>query len=211
MIWPALASVATGISAIVTAAMAWMTWQMIAQSRGHHKDEFRPILSLAPEGSADPVRRDRILRAEPAQPQNPERCYVLHAALANIGRGPALNIKLTVRFLGIEGYGVIAEIAPVGSGARIHFGEQGLRVGVRLHERFNDADFQLGPGSTWEILLEYEDVFGQRFHTVHAKNPGQRWTVIGRGPAPQGRDPDEVQRELQAVAVPDSESRESLP
>jgi hypothetical protein len=65
---------------------------------------------------------------------------------------------------------------------------------------FIDTDAQSAPGEDWELLLEYEDVFGRVFHTVHPKNPQRPWTAIGRGPAPKGRDPKDVESELQAMS-----------
>lgn len=54
---------------------------------------------------------------------------------------------------------------------------------------FNGVDVQLAPNEHWEIVLEYEDVFGRIFHTIHSKNSMSPWTIIGIGPAPKGRDP----------------------
>jgi len=34
------------------------------------------------------------------------------------------------------------------------------------------------------LVLEYEDVFGNTFHTIHSKHLGEPWTRVGRGPAP---------------------------
>ena len=56
---------------------------------------------------------------------------------------------------------------------RLDYSEHPLRIFVPMHPGFNEADFQMGPGSAWKIILEYEDVFGQQFHTTHQKNPQQ--------------------------------------
>ncbi|MHB1667454.1 hypothetical protein [Thiomonas sp.] len=199
MNWTAIESVAASLSAIVTGVMAWMTYRTIVQARIHHKDEYRPILSFAPVGVADPVHRDQILKTEMPQSPDPDYYYALHGVLSNIGRGPALNIKLTLRFLGIEGYGIQRELAPIGDGERFNFADQPLRLRAQIHRGFNDSDFQLSLNTPWEILLDYEDVFGQSFHTIHSKGWGRPWTVLGLGPASKGRDLKEVGEEVQTT------------
>jgi hypothetical protein len=199
MNWTAIESVAASLSAIVTGVMTWMTYRTIVQARIHHKDEYRPILSFAPVGVADPVHRDQILKTEMPQSPDPEYYYALRGVLSNIGRGPALNIKLTLRFLGIEEYGIQVELAPIGAGARLNFADQPLRLLAQIHRGFNDSDFQLSLHTPWEILLDYEDVFGQRFHTIHPKGWGRPWTALGHGPAPKGRDLKEVGQEVQTT------------
>lgn len=192
MNWAAIESVSASLAAIVTGVMAWMTYRTIVQARIHHKDEYRPILSFTPVGVADPVHRDQILKIEMPQSPNPDYCYGLRGVLSNLGRGPALNIKLTLRFLGIEGYGIQSELAPIGNGERLNFADQPLLLRAQIHRGFNDTDFQFSLNTPWEILLDYEDVFGQSFHTTHSKSNGVTWTVIGLGPASKGRDPYEV-------------------
>lgn len=177
----------TAASAISTAAMAAMTFWTIRQARKHHRDEYRPILSLVPLEAIDPVDRNGLLVAEQAHPQNSDRFYLLRGALKNVGRGPALNVKATLRFLRVEGYGFSTELAPVGAGERLGSAVEPLRVAARFHDRFNDMDFQMGAGGEWEILIEYNDVFLRRFHTVHSKIQQKPWTVLGCGDAPTGR------------------------
>jgi hypothetical protein len=179
--------------------MVWMTYRAIVQTRIHHKDEYRPILSFAPVGVADPVRRDQILNTEIVPSPSIDYFYKLSGVLSNIGRGPALNVKLTLRFLDIEGYGIQAELAPIGAGERLNFADQPLRLRAQIHRGFNDTDFQLSRHTPWEILLDYEDVFGQPFHTIHSKGWGRPWTVLGRGLAPKGHDLKSNEQEMQTT------------
>ena len=199
MIWKAIESIATVASVVVTAAMAGMTYWTIRETRKNHKDEYRPILLLAPEGAADPVRRQDMLTAEPGPP-NHDRFFGVHGILSNIGKGPALNVEITLRFQGIEGYGVSSEISPLGAGERLDFSKEPMRLLVSFRNDFNDADFHYGPGSVWEILIEYQDVFGQYFHTVHSKDPQRPWTRLGTGMAPKGRDPRQDTEIMRAMA-----------
>ncbi|HUX28077.1 MAG TPA: hypothetical protein VMV39_04785 [Terracidiphilus sp.] len=97
-------------------------------------------------------------------------------------------MKLRVR--GLEGYGPDPfDLPPIAAGEA--YGKVGEHIPVPTPHRpqFNETDAQLAPGEHWEIVLEYEDVFGRTFHTSHTKNPQLPWTTIGRGPAPKGRDP----------------------
>jgi len=169
--------------------MAAMTFWTIRQARKHHRDEYRPILSLVPLEAIDPVDRNALLVAEPAQPENAGRCYLLRGALKNVGRGPALNVKLTLRFLRVEGYGFSTELAPVDAGERLGSAMHPLRLAARFQDGFKDIDFRIGTAGEWEILIEYNDLFGQPFHTVHSKIQQKPWTVLGRGPAAHGRAP----------------------
>lgn len=207
MNWIAIEAVAVICSAIATAVMAGMTYWTIRNTRKQHKDEYRPILSFAPRGAVNPCRLEDMFLVDSALAGRPDRHYFVYGIMNNVGRGPALNITLTVRFLGIDGYGVKTEIAPIGAGDRFDFSEHPMEILVIFRDGFNDADFQLGPGGSWEILIEYEDVFGQRFHTIHTKNPQHPWTVIGCGSAPKGRDPRLVANEMQAVACADATNK----
>jgi hypothetical protein len=45
-----------------------------------------------------------------------------------------------------------------------------LTVPIRLNEHFNQTDFALFAGKPWEILLDYEDIFGERFQSIHRKS-----------------------------------------
>jgi len=106
--------------------------------------------------------------------------------LKNIGRGPALNCRMTIRFQGIQGYGVTRGLSPVGAGGELKSDGQPLLIPVNFGPGFEDVDFLRGPAAGWQILLEYEDLFGQVFHTVHRSDPRVSWTALGQGWAPKG-------------------------
>jgi len=186
MNWTAIESVATVASVLATAAMTWMTYRAIRQTRDIHKDDYRPALAFAPDGVVDRDFRSDLLRIE-RDTGDATNGYALRVVLKNIGKGPALNVRCTLEFLGVEKYGVATELAPVGAHERLDFGDQPLWIKFTPNISFNDTDFHYGPRTAWKIFLEYEDVFGQCFHTIHVKNPQEPWTAIGRGPAPKGR------------------------
>lgn len=192
----AVESVATACAAVFTAVMAGMTWRAIADNRKHHKDEYRPILVLVVHDGVDPAHRHALLRAHGLTP-SAGPCYSLAGVvLRNIGCGPALNCRLTIRFHDIEGYGVTRDLSPVQAGGEYGTGECPLRIPVSFGRGFESPDFQSGLGSEWKILLEYQDLFGQVFHTVHTSDLRDEWTEIGTGPIPQGESPHSRARRL---------------
>jgi hypothetical protein len=179
MNWTVIESAASALSAIVAGVMALMTYFAITQARIHHKDEYRPILVLASIGSACPFDRSQLLRIEEPQSPNSDCYYNLYALLNNIGCGPALNVKLTLRFMGIDGYGVRHELSPMASEEMVNFVDNPLRLRARIHEGFNDTDFKSSLNTSWEIFLDYEDIFGQSFRTIHSKDKRLPWSVFG--------------------------------
>ncbi len=172
----------------------------LQQSDQHHQDGFRPVLVLAPLDDAVPLDRSKLLKLAPTGPGAIERTYIIACLLTNIGVGPALNVRLQLRVRGIEVFKSSRELPPVCAGLLGNRGEPdgSIRVTFQPHAGFNDAGVQLSTGDPWELFLEYEDVFGNRFHTIHSKIPLQPWTVCGKGPAPPGVDPAVVNAMLQA-------------
>ena len=211
MSWYASTTFWTGAAAVFTAVMAGFTgWSILAsqrqqrralqQSDQHHQDGFRPVLVLAPLDDAVPLDRSKLLKLAPTGPGAIERTYIIACLLTNIGVGPALNVRLQLRVRGIEVFKSSRELPPVCAGLLGNRGEPdgSIRVTFQPHAGFNDAGVQLSTGDPWELFLEYEDVFGNRFHTIHSKIPLQPWTVCGKGPAPPGVDPAVVNAMLQA-------------
>ena len=198
-----LGSIATPLGALATAAAAgftaWMvflTKRGIEQSQEQHQDGYRPILVFAPHHGASPEARTHVLQAIPGQPT-----LRFWGAIRNIGSGPAINGRMMLRVRGLEGYGPDPfDLPPIAAGESYGKISEHIPVPITHHPHFNETDAQLSPGEHWEIVLEYEDVFGRIFHTSHTKNPQLPWTTIGRGPAPKGRDPQIDAAIMQKVA-----------
>ncbi len=184
-----IAAIATAAAAIATAWMAGMTKRSLQQVEKHHQDSYRPILVIAPSDDAIPIDRSMLLKLAPSSPGSFESTYIISGLLTNLGVGPALNVRLVLRIMGIAGYGISRELTPVPAKESRGESDYSVRVSFQPQGGFNDADAQLSTGSSWEIILEYEDVFGNRFHTIHSKNPQRPWTVCGRGSPPLGRSP----------------------
>ncbi|THD10995.1 hypothetical protein [Metallibacterium scheffleri] len=221
MSWYVSTTFWTGAAAVFTAVMAGFTgWSVVAsqrqqrralqQSEQHHQDGFRPVLVLAPSDDAIPLDRSKLLKLVPTNSGATERTYIIACLLTNIGVGPALNVHLLLRMRGIDGYGISRELTPVSAGLLGSRGESdgSIRVTFKPHDGFNDVDVQLSTGDPWELLLEYEDVFGNRFHTIHSKIPLQPWTVCGKGPAPLGVDPAVANERLRATSAGLSDHRD---
>ena len=142
----------------------------------------------------------RVLECAFMPPIPSIRRLVLCGVVRNIGVGPAINARITLRIRGIEGYGPDPlSLPPIGAGDLFGKFDDSIPMPISYRNGFSDTDAQSAPGEHWELLLEYEDVFGRIFHTVHSKNPQVPWTTIGRGPAPKGRDPKDIESELQAM------------
>lgn len=202
----------TAAAALFTAAMAGYTRKSIVESQRqhrealqqsdqHHRDGFRPVLVLRPHDGVDPLNRGALLRAGKYSGTDGSHVFVINAAVQNVGVGPALNIRLTLRVMGIEGYGTSRELAPLRAGEMRGDREHPLRIPLWLHDGFNSADFQSATNPIWTLVLEYKDVFGHAFHTIHSKDPQQLWTVCGKGPAPLGVDPAVVNANLAAISA----------
>ncbi|MBW8074461.1 MULTISPECIES: hypothetical protein [Metallibacterium] len=219
MSWYASTTFWTGAAAIFTAAMAWFTRKSIAegqrqhrdareQSERHHQQSFRPLLVLAPLHGEAPLDRSSLLYFDPPVPGVTNRRYLIPCRLQNVGVGPALRARIMLRFNGIDGYGVSQELAPMPPGASRGDAEHPLRVLFQPRDGFNDSDASMSIGGLWELILEYEDVFGNDFHTIHSKNPQLPWTVCGTEKAPRGVDSAVVNERLRAASAGLSDHRD---
>jgi hypothetical protein len=175
--WADLWSCITGVG---TLALAAATFAIIVQGRRQranadrqHHDRLKPICLLAPPQGVDPwIGRATLVETTSPSPENPGfGTVIIHCGLRNIGLGPALNLLLSIRFQDMGGCATdLWELSPLGAGEIRGGDASSLRVPIRLDERFNQSDFALLTGKPWEILLDYEDVFGVRFRSVHRKS-----------------------------------------
>lgn len=191
MNWDAIIAVCTGLAAAFTAVMAWYTRKSIAasqaqhrdahwQSERHHQDAFKPVCVLVLDGGIDKNTRGDALQLE----RDLSASYIfffVKCSIKNVGTGPALKLRLGVRFPDKAGYLIWSELPPLGAN---ECNESPLVIPVVLDDAFNETDYQQAPGGLWELWLVYEDVFGNVFHTKHAKNPQQPWAVFGNGDMP---------------------------
>jgi hypothetical protein len=195
--WDIITTVFTALAAIATAVMAYLTYQAIKESQGQrqetndhfaqvreqdrkkHEDTFRPLLVLIPNGFEDKSDRTMIVSAK-----NGGLALVVSGLVRNIGVGPALNIRLSLRGDGRPDFGPSRQITPIAAGAEFSNRERHIEVDVIHAHGFTQTDAQILPGGLWTLILEYEDVFGNKFHTIHAKQKDVPWTSADPGPAP---------------------------
>jgi|ERR1700688_3451863 len=171
------------LTAIGTVAMAATTVIVILQGRRlrrdeerRHQDGFRPICILTPYNGIDPqFRRDTLLAIYFGGSEAlPFGIVEIHCALRNIGTGPALNVGIEFRFMDMNGYTTDRwELSPLRAGEQRGDESNPLRVQIQFRNRFNKTDFSQIVGKAWQIVLVYEDVFGNSFHSVHHKKPLQ--------------------------------------
>jgi len=176
--WANLWSSATAAG---TLALAGATYAIIRQGQQQrqdaerqHRDRLKPVCVLVPAGGVDPLnRRGELVEKRDPSPDNPAfGTLAIHCALQNVGTGPALNLRIKLRFLDMNGWVTEPwELSPLGAG-EIRGGESvPLLMPIRLHDGFNVTDFAQVTGKPWEIWLEYQDVFGKRFQSIHSKSP----------------------------------------
>jgi len=203
MNWEAITAISTFLLTVATAAMAVATKNMAKmtrealkqndelrkdtnthyeqtrnQDKQHHEDGFRPVLLLA-TGQSRPSDRNSALYTNPsASPP----VVIVSRAVSNIGKGPALGIHMFIRKDEKTGFGPSIEITSIEAGGFAH-GLSDRFVLPVVGDVLNSADLSTLKDGPWLIVLEYEDIFGNRFHSLHYKNPLKPWGVTGRGPA----------------------------
>jgi hypothetical protein len=171
------------LTAVGTIGMAAATYAIIRQGKQeradverHHRDRFRPVCVLLPYDGVDRRERRHELVEIVTPPPQPSSFGVVavKCVLRNIGTGPALRPRVSFRFLDIGGHTTTPhEIPPLAAGEARGGEDAPLLLPVWVYDGapFNQSSFAAIPNTRWEIRLEHEDVFGQRFCAVHHKVP----------------------------------------
>ena len=144
--------------------------------RRRHEDEFKPVCMLVPYDGVDPWhKRDTLLATYDDPSATPGYGIIeLRCNIRNVGSGPALNVAIRFRFRDMSGFTTAPwELSPLYAGESRGSENIPLRIPILLNDRFNNADFLQVAGKPWEIIIVYEDVFGNCFHSVHYKSPIQ--------------------------------------
>lgn len=183
--WTNLWSFATAVG---TLALAAATYAIIRQGQKlredselqrkdterQHQDRLKPICVLTPYDFVDSWnKRGDLIKAIAPNSDNPGFGRVLvHCSLRNVGTGPAVHLRLKFRFLDKDGWSTEPwELSPLGSGEQYGSLSAPLVIPVRLGGAFNQTDFDGLANNLWEIWLEYQDVFGRKFQSIHSKAP----------------------------------------
>jgi len=197
--WDGITALSTAAAAIFTAVMARLTFRAIREGQGqrldanqhfaetrrqdeqHHEDSYRPLLALVPLYDISGVRQGELMKTT-----SRDGGYVLtvFCGIRNLGPGPALNVRVTVRASDLAGNVASRELSAMKAGDR---GPERryFEIPVILTDSFNTNDLASTPSGLWTLLLDYEDIFGNAFHTVHSKSAAEPWTRVGKGPSPQ--------------------------
>lgn len=197
--WDAITAISTAAAAVFTAVMAWFTRKAIlegqgqrqeandhfaktrAQDKHHHEDGFRPLLVLTPVDPDKAVDRKDILSAY----QYPARNVIaVRCTVHNIGAGPALNVHLHVRGDRKTGFGRSRELVPIAPDSSFPDRGAQIELAVTFSPTYVEADLNNLHNGPWLLVLEYEDLFGNAFHTIHSRDLKEPWVKVGRGPAP---------------------------
>lgn len=193
-VWNALTGIGTLTLAGVTFCVIRQGQRQREDIERQHRDRFKPICLLAPYDGVDSWnRRGDLLEVALPAPDNPSCGTVaIRCVLGNVGAGPALKLRLKFRFPNREGWTTNAwELSPLAAKESIGNTDAPLRVPIKLQPAFTATDLSTITGDLWEIWLEYEDVFGKPFHSIHRKAPVDTdlstatWTTAGPDQQPR--------------------------
>jgi hypothetical protein len=71
------------------------------------------------------------------------------------------------------------ELSPLRPGEHRGDADDPLRVPIQFGKGFNETDFSQIVGKLWELIIVYEDIFGNPFYSVHEKRPLQLEKLYG--------------------------------
>ena len=192
-----LSAYSTAAAAVATSIVALLTYKALRDGQRqrkeskkqftdtqeaterHHQDSFRPVVVLAPSNPMDTLVGSNLVSADANV-----KIIKLECTALNIGSGAALNLKLSVRGEGRTGFGASRALSPMAAGDTLKNRNDHILINVQFNDQFNIADLSNLPHGYWVVAIEYEDIFGNRFHTLHHRNAALPWARVGRGPAP---------------------------
>lgn len=161
--------------------------RIIAKEKANlHVDQSRPICVLVrpPHFDALDKRAELVEKIDPTQDNPHLGTFVIRCALQNMGASPALKIRITFKFP--DGQTTEPwELPPMGANEKRGGEDHPLRVPIPLDDpqhgikhSLNRTDFEKVAAMAWEIWLEYEDISGKPFCTVHHKTPLKPWVTF---------------------------------
>jgi hypothetical protein len=182
--WTNLWSFATAVGTI---ALAAATYAIIRQGKTlredaknqrqdlerQHQERSKPVCVLMPWNGIDPfTMRNTLLDVVGVDPSNSSIGLLgINCFLRNVGVGPALKLKIRLGSPVVARYpGDEWEYAPLAAGESRGEEDKPLYLPLKFGDSFNQTDFVMVTGTPWEIVLCYEDVFGNKFRSVHSKS-----------------------------------------
>ena len=195
-LWSALTAIGTITLAAVTYAIIRQNQFLIQQNRqdqqnaeARHRDQFKPICALIPRDGNLPACRGDLLELIGTEITR-QNYGVIHVrcTLRNTGSGPALNLRLTIRYTFDSTLAIPPiELAPLGAGEvrGNQSGNQCGDLGCRLEwpvllsdGGLNESTFLSLQKGGFEFILDYADVFDQPFRSVHRVAPFEQGQTI---------------------------------
>lgn len=201
--WVAFSAIATLVAAAYTARMAQLTKRTLIATRDaikesraefvdsaksterHHQETYRPILTLrhpAATATAIAAARQLVISGPRIDDKEDVAIFNIIGRIENIGLGPALVVRMHIRPEGRPIPQGTFELSPVKAGGTLE--NRTYQLLFYLAHNFNAEDAKRLPGGLWQIVLEYQDVFGNEFHTTHFKSAFMPWTSACKGRAP---------------------------
>lgn len=180
---------ATYYLAKVTRRLAKDTVDATKQADRHHQENQRPFCVITFPGASqhlpfgpdfDPESRRQRALAGVTDGQPPAPCILVRGELQNKGAGPAKDVCVYLNArLGEGEDGAVRLTRPVFVAGLVAAGETApIEVQITEHdimhawngERWNPTQvFHAIAGQAYEVVLEYWDVFGNPFRTVHPR------------------------------------------
>ena len=193
-----LTAVGTIGLAFATFWMAKKTRDLAVQEERHHQYGAMPVCVLETLGDGGGGVKDRKqiieLSEDPKFVSTPVRhfLYKIKGILKNIGTGPALKLRVTLCFPSDNSYKISYPLSPLGVNETRDPAKIGssalwgvfitLEYGATSDSEVSTINSTFSKG--WCLYLEYEDVFGNPYHTRHSTNTNDAWGTFVKGAAP---------------------------
>ena len=202
------------LTAVGTIGLAIATFRVIQQNQQlrkdaertrrdterQHRDQFKPICALIPLNGIVPAERGKLLELIGKEITHQNHGFIhLRCSLRNTGSGPALNLRVSIRYIFDSGLSIPAiELSPLGAGEVRGQSFGAADLGCRLEwpvpltdGGLNENTFLGLQKGGFEFILNYTDVFGQNFQSVHRVAPFVHdpaapilWFTYHEGPLP---------------------------
>lgn len=195
-------AIVTTWMAIATQKMASETKLLQEQENQQRIDNLRPICVLEVNPDLSNITRELIFR-DMRQRESPRGIYdiwendsgsmvFLKCSIHNKGLGPANHVKVVLRILDKNKdfeqpilCGVIGAGEQWDRKEKTTYPNCTLAVRIGFDGAYNKTDFPGIFGSQWEIFIEYQDMFGNEYHTKYVKSDDRFFSGISKGPRPK--------------------------
>ncbi|MHB8252942.1 MAG: hypothetical protein ACYDEV_04445 [Acidiferrobacter sp.] len=185
--------------AIATFWMASKTAELTKQEERHHQDASMPVcvLETLHDGGGGTMDRKRVIDLQVGKNGTDTNLpihyfYHIYGILTNIGMGPALALRITLCFPSHDNYYFSYNLAPLGANEKRDpdktpsAAPQGIIITIPRYPvpKFDNTAIAASFKEGWVMYLEYNDVFGNPYHTRHPTKTSDTWGEFKKGIAP---------------------------